>query len=148
MAKATVLYYAPAGSRKANKTKALMIRLGVRVISVSDDDINRTVAELIGSDAAAGPVFGEDAADESLHDSAEDNTSEEVLPEKISEEMMVFHGFSEKEFDRALRELKKSHASVNLKAMVTSVNASWPFIKLYGEISRERDYIQRQKDNA
>lgn len=140
MSRPTILYYSPAGNRKANKTKALIVRLGVKLINVSEDDVNKTVEELIGSEEIREPDFGADPDEETVHASGDQPDAE--LPEKISEEMIVFFNFSGEAFDRVLRELKKSHASVQLKAMVTKTNSTWSFIKLYAEISAERDYIK------
>ena len=140
MSRPTVLYYSPAGNKKANKTKALILRLGVKLINVSEDDVDKTVEELIGSEEIKELDFGADPDEESVHASGEGPDVQ--LPEKISEEMIVFFNFSEDAFDRVLRELKKSHASVQLKAMVTKTNSTWPFIKLYAEISAERNYIK------
>ena len=140
MSRPTVLYYSPAGNKKTNKTKALIVRLGVKLINVSEDDVNKTVEELIGSEEIKELDFGADPDEGSVHASGRGPDAQ--LPEKIAEEMMVFFNFPEDAFDRVLRELKKSHASVRLKAMVTKTNSTWPFIKLYAEISAERDYIK------
>ena len=139
MPRPVVLYYSPAGNKRSNKVRSLAIRLGARLVSISDEDVEKNIADLIGEDDIGDISFGEDVP-ESVHEGRE--AFEDELPEKITEEMMVFYNFSEGAFDRFLRELKKSHLDIGLKAFVTKTNAKWPFIRLYAEIKKEREYIK------
>lgn len=139
MSRPVVLYYSPAGNKRSNKVRTLAIRLGARLVSVADDDAENNIADLIGEDDISDITFGGDVQG-SVHESGK--AFEDELPEKITEEMMVFYNFSEEEFDRFLRELKKSHLDIGLKAFVTRTNAKWPFIRLYAEIKKEREYIK------
>ena len=141
MSKSVILYYAPEGCKKANKTKAVIVRLGVRLISVADTDISKTLAVLIGDEDIKYSGSGDDIKESTVHESFPEEEAQ--IPDKLTEEIMVFYNFTEPAFDRVLRELKKSHAAVSLKAVVTAVNISWPFAKLYAEISREREYIKK-----
>ena len=141
MSKPVILYYAPSGTKKANKTKALIVRLGARLISVADTDIQKTVGELIGQEDIKDISFASDAKN-SFHEAGIEGEQAKI-PDELTEEIMVFYNFSEAAFDRLLRELKKSRVTVELKAVVTQTNVSWPFAKLYAEISREREYIKK-----
>lgn len=142
MAGAAILYYSPPGNKRANKTRALIVRLGVRLICVPDEDVHKTVEELIGKEEIRELDFGADERLEALHSGEGETLKEVKIPQKITEEIMVFFNFTEALFERVLRELKKSHSSVALKAMVTNTNSAWQFIRLYAEIAAERDYIR------
>lgn len=147
MPKPLVLYYSPAGNKKANKTRALIARLGIRIINVKEEDIKKTLGEISGLTKPEEADLGGDEDIRGFHDLSYGSGAEgEALPETIPEEVMVLCGFSEEGLDRLLRELKKTHASVRLKAMLTQTNFSWPFAKLYAEISKERNYIKEQEN--
>ena len=143
MSRPAVLYYSLPGNKKANKTRSLLLRLGVRLISVAPEDTQKTIGELIGRQEIKEADLGA-PLEESVHEKSGASFPEE-LPSLIEDEVMVFFNFSEGAFDRVLRELKKSHVPDPLKAVVTGTNVSWPFIRLYAELRREREYIRKNK---
>lgn len=116
-----------------------MARLGIRIKTVSEESAERPVGELFGYEDINEADFLPSPAnqDAGLHETA---MTEDI---SMKEELLVLSGFDEASLDRLLRELKKAHASISLKSMLTETNFSWSFRKLYGEIVKERENMEK-----
>lgn len=57
----------------------------------------------------------------------------------ITEEMLVFAGFSDTLLDLFLKKLRQNQASVSLKAVLTEQNAVWNAGQLQEELKQERE---------
>ncbi len=67
----------------------------------------------------------------------------------FKEEMLVMKDFSEKQLDDFLRFIRSSgFAPIELKAILTPVNCQWNSLRLYQELTKERDAFQNQKSSA
>lgn len=60
----------------------------------------------------------------------------------LSEPMLVFHGFSNNQFNQVLRDLKNNNIRIPLKAVATPHNLSWTSIHLYQELQEEHQKFQ------
>lgn len=129
----TVLYYTPEKNEKVRKIKSVLVRLGIRIKNIAPEQIHERVGTLVGLEGV-GPA---QAAEETEDTGAQT----EACTMRIPEEMLVMYNFSETRLDRLLRELRKSGASVSLKAVVTETNCMWTFYELYREIHREHVYM-------
>ncbi len=122
-----VLYYSAGDRAREHKIKAVLVRLGIRIRNISPEQIHESVGTLAGTGKT-----------EELQE-AEDKSG------GISEDVLVLCKFSEMSLDRLLRELRKSHAAVDLKAVLTEENSSWSFLKLYEELLKERELLRVAK---
>lgn len=60
-------------------------------------------------------------------------------PGPITEEMLVFAGFSDGLLDLFLKKLRQNQAAVSLKAVLTEQNAVWNAGQLQEELKQERE---------
>ena len=44
----TVLYYSPEGNKNATKLKGVLVRMGIRIRNVSEDQLGETIGALLG----------------------------------------------------------------------------------------------------
>ncbi len=120
-----VLYYSPGDRARESKIKAVLVRLGIRIRNISPEQIHEQVGVLAG-----------------VRKTQEDQKTEKNA-DGIFEEVLVLCNFTETSLNRLLRELRKSHVLVDLKAVLTEENSSWTFLKLYRELQKERDLLQK-----
>ena len=57
----------------------------------------------------------------------------------LTEEMLVFAGFSDEMLETFLKRLRQNQAGVSLKAVLTEQNAVWNAGQLQGELKQERE---------
>lgn len=108
---------------KAAKIKMAAVKLGLRIHTVSPDEFTLPLGHLVGlpSYADAEPLEGE----------------------SFTQEMLIFHNFTEPQLDAFLAEIRRA-GGVRLKAVVTPTNASWCISALYHELEAEHAAIQQQ----
>lgn len=63
---------------------------------------------------------------------------------EVTEEMLVFVGFSDRLLDLFLKKLRQNQASVSLKAVLTEQNAVWNARQLQEELKQERRSFQQR----
>ncbi|MCC8065830.1 MAG: DUF3783 domain-containing protein [Clostridiales bacterium] len=126
----TVLYYSPDKGTKVRKVKSVLVRLGIRIKNITPDQFDEQVGTLAGLEEFTGKrqVISEN--------------EEEARTGEISEELLVLCNFTESSLDRLLRELRKSNATVALKAVLTETNSAWSFYELYQEVRREHEEMK------
>lgn len=124
--KEMVLYYQPEKDRlggndtKAAKLKAVLVRMGIRIKNISQDQVNQTVGYLAG------------------YDGFEEKEQEECL--SVEEEILVMKNFSNRRIDELLQNLKRAGVpKIQLKAVITDTNCKWKFYDLYLELKKEHD---------
>ena len=66
-------------------------------------------------------------------------------PERITEEMIVMSGFTEKQFNRLLEGLKETNLRIALKAVETPTSRYWTGEMLQTELKKEREAFQKQE---
>lgn len=71
----------------------------------------------------------------------------EVEDEKIEEEMLVIHNFSDQQIQVMLEVLKEAGVPlIPLKAVVTPTNVEWSFYTLYQEVKKEYQMMSAMKE--
>lgn len=109
---------------KAAKIKMAAVKLGLRIHTVSPDEFTLPLGRLVGLPAYAD--------------------AEPLEGELFTQEMLIFHNFTEPQLDAFLAEIRRA-GGVRLKAVVTPTNASWCISALYRELEAERAAIQQQR---
>lgn len=119
----TVLYYnpgKPGTARDVSNMKAVLVRMGIRIRNVSQEQVNQTVGYLLSVDG---------------YEAKPDETGE--LP-VIEEEMLVMKQFTSRRVDELLVNLRKAGVpGIALKAVMTENNCGWTFYRLYQELCEE-----------
>lgn len=109
---------------KAAKIKMAAVKLGLRIHTVSPDEFTLPLGHLVGLPAYAD--------------------AEPLEGESFTQEMLIFHNFTEPQLDAFLAEIRRA-GGVRLKAVVTPTNASWCISALYHELEAEHAAIQQQR---
>ena len=109
---------------KAAKIKMSAVKLGLRIHTVSPDEFTLPLGHLVGLPAYAD--------------------AEPLEGESFTQEMLIFHNFTEPQLDAFLAEIRRA-GGVRLKAVVTPTNASWCISALYRELEAEHAAIQQQR---
>lgn len=107
---------------KRMKIKLCLYKLGIGCIDVAPEDFGRPVGQLLGLETAAS---GEDA-------------------EPFSEEMLVMHALSSRQFSALLDALRRERVPVALKAVVTETNQTWSSSRLHRELAAEHAAMRRK----
>ena len=115
----TVLYYSPEGNKNATKLKGVLVRMGIRIRNVSEDQLGETIGALLGLDVA----------------------------ETIDQEVLVMHNFSGSRLDELLLGMRRAKVQkIDLKAIVTESNVGWSFYHLYEEIGAEHERMHQNAE--
>lgn len=141
-----VLIYDPKKSEKVRKMKVVLIRLGVRVVNVTEDMLKMKIKDILGIAGDVKNFLKEPGinASTSEHDEFEDA----LKPLECKEEVLVMYGFQNQKIDQMLQGFKKSGVSkVALKAIVTQTNASWTMEQLIQELQKEHAFYQKVGEN-
>lgn len=142
-----VLYYSPNKDAKTRKVKSVLVRLGIRIKNITEEQFGEQVGTLAGLMEFVGKRSKE-ASQPELTEKQQDGIGKNELSDAetlvIPEEVLVLCNFSEAGLDRLLRELRKSSASVALKAILTETNCAWSFYELYQEVRREHESMSRR----
>lgn len=109
---------------KAAKIKMAAVKLGLRIHTVSPDEFTLPLGRLVGLPAYAD--------------------AEPLEGEPFTQEMLIFHEFTEPQLDAFLAEIRRA-GGVRLKAVVTPTNASWCISALYRELEAEHAAIQQRR---
>ena len=109
---------------KAAKIKMAAVKLGLRIHTVSPDEFTLPLGRLVGL-----PSYAD---------------AEPLESEPFTQEMLIFHEFTESQLDAFLAEIRRA-GGVRLKAVVTPTNASWCISSLYRELEAEHAAIQQQR---
>lgn len=126
----TVLYYTPEPSETAVKLKGVLVRMGIRIKNISQEQAGETIGSLLG-------ITGYEKSNEGDRAAEKEEKEEKVLP-VMDQEMLVMHRFSERRLDELLMNLRKAGVpKIALKAIVTESNAGWSFGHLYEELLEE-----------
>ena len=105
---------------KRGRIFVLLLKLGAACRVVPPEDFGRTLGALTGRPGFAAPPEGEDAP-------------------PFSGEMLVLDGLSRGQLDALLSGLRRTKATVALKAVVTEQNLQWTPAALYRELSAEHE---------
>lgn len=121
----TVLYYnpgKPGTTQHVALMKSVLVRMGIRIKNIGQDQVMETVGYLAGLD-------GFEAVSQ--------------LPEHVPEipvQVMVLKHFSERRLDELLRNLRNAGVPrIQLKAVLTEHNSGWTFYHLYEELKEEHE---------
>ena len=124
----TVLYYSPEGNKNATKLKGVLVRMGIRIRNVSEDQLGETIGALLGLEG-----FKE-----------EENID---VAETIDQEVLVMHNFSGSRLDELLLGMRRAKVQkIDLKAIVTESNVGWSFYHLYEEIGAEHERMHQNAE--
>lgn len=138
-----VLYYSPEGNKNAAKLKGVLVRMGVRIRNVSEEQFDHTLGSLLGLEGVEAEESAEKNADgktESRQTGADVGT--------IDQEVLVMHNFSGNRIDELLLAMRRAKVQkIDLKAIVTESNVNWSFYHLYEEIGAEHERMH-QNANA
>lgn len=115
----SVLLYLHENGEREKKIKALLIRHGIKIKSVTSEMQGQTVGYLLSF-----PGFTEETAEE------------ENIP--FEEDIMVLKGFTRERMNVLFEGFKKNGIRrINLKAVVTEHNLPWKLRDLYNELREE-----------
>lgn len=121
--KEVVLYYNPGNAPKPALMKSVLVRMGIRIKNVTDEQTGETIGSLLGMEQQGKP-----------------DEAGEQLDGAIEEQMLVLHQFTERRLDQLLFQLKKAGVpKIELKAIVTEQNSRWTLYQLYEELRKERE---------
>ena len=133
--KEMVLYYQPEQAKqsgnatKSAKIKAVLVRMGIRIKNISQDQMNQKVGYLAG------------------YDGFEEEVLEECPP--VEEEILVMKNFSNRRVDELLMSLRRAGVpKIELKAVVTDTNCKWMFYDLYKELKEEHDIMSGNQETS
>ena len=128
----TVVYYDPNLGREQGdkeqsariaRMKSVFVRMGIRIRSAGPEQTAESVGYLAGLPGFSG-------ADQP-----------QELP-VIPQEMLILRQFTGRRLDQLLLNLRKAGVSrIDLKAVVTEENSSWPLWKLYQELKQEHEKL-------
>ncbi len=141
--KEAALYYSPHAGAKTRKVKSVLVRLGVRIKNVSFEQFGEQVGTLLGLDTFPGKWEEEETEKE---EERRDAGGQDAAA--FPDELMVLYRFSDEKLSQLLRELRKSNAQVDLKAVLTDTNCSWTLLELYDEVLREHRMMTETQENA
>ena len=118
-----VLYYNPGNAPKPALMKSVLVRMGIRIKNVTNEQTGETIGSLLGMEQQGNP------------DEAGEKTDG-----AIEEQMLVLHQFTERRLDQLLFQLRKAGVpKIELKAIVTEQNSRWTLYQLYEELRKERE---------
>lgn len=124
----SVLYYNPSVSTKTAQVKGVLVRMGIRIRNITPDQAVQTVGYLAGLEGF----------------------EEQPVPVEVpvmDEEILVMLNFTGSRIDELLVQLKKARIpKIELKAVVTETNCRWTLYKLYQEMKKEHDAVQKKED--
>lgn len=125
----TVLYYTPVQGPNVTKLKGVLVRMGIRIRNVAEEQTGETIGGLLGLPG---------------YDVRQDPEAQPETSAEIRDEVLVMHNFSGYRIDELLLNLRKAGVpKIHLKAVVTETNCSWTFYQLYKEIKEEHTRMQK-----
>lgn len=120
---AVVLLYNLNNTEKERKIKFVLIRMGIKIRTISKSDYLQPIGALAGIPNVE-PI------------------NELYTEDGFSDEMLVMKGFSESLLDQMLIRFRKEHIQkINLKAVITPTNQTWNSLELYKELKKEHDAL-------
>ncbi len=130
--KEMVLYYQPeldkqkGNGTKAAKLKAVLVRMGIRIKNISQEQMGQSVGYLAGFDG----FEEQDAVECSL----------------VEEELLVMKNFSNSRLDELLMNLRRAGVEkIALKAVITDTNCKWKLYDLYQELIKEHEVMSKKE---
>ncbi|MGI5947194.1 MAG: DUF3783 domain-containing protein [Lachnospiraceae bacterium] len=121
--KEVVLYYNPGNAPKPALMKSVLVRMGIRIKNVTNEQTGETIGSLLGMEQQGKP-----------------DEAGEQMDGAIEEQMLVLHQFTERRLDQLLFQLRKAGVpKIELKAIVTEQNSHWTLYQLYEELRKERE---------
>lgn len=143
----TVLYYNPGRPETMKHVammKSVLVRMGVRIKNIGQDQVMETVGYLAGMDGFKPRAEGggeEDGQNEPEINEPEQNAPSQNGPgscPEIPAQVMVLKQFSGRRLDELLMNLRKAGVpKIELKAVLTEYNSLWTFYHLYEELKEE-----------
>lgn len=125
----TVLYYNPGNAPKPGMMKSVLVRMGVRIKNITEEQLGETIGSLLG-----------------IQETGEDE-GEAERKGPLEEQLLVLYRFSESRLDQLLYGLRKAGVpKIELKAVVTEQNSQWTLYELYEELKREREALSGEHD--
>ena len=119
---ALALLYNLTDPAKLNALRFAFVKLGVRGRTVAPEEYGQPVGRLCG-------LEGFPPADDAPTGGFDD-------------EMLVLCGLAGTQLDALLDSLRRAHAPIALKAVVTEENASWSSLHLHEELRREHEAMR------
>lgn len=125
-----VLYYQPEKKKESGNTsrtarlKGVLIRMGVRIRNVTQEETGQTIGFLAGM-----PGFG--------------GIQQPEASPVIGEEMLVMRNFTGQRIDELLAALRRAGVpKIGCKAVITETNSGWSFFRLYEELKMEQKALE------
>lgn len=111
------------GPEKMTAIRKLCIELGIKPVEIKKAEEQAPLGLLAGARDWMNPLLSANKRE----------------PGPLTEEMLVFAGFSDKLLDLFLKKLRQNQAAVSLKAVLTEQNAVWNAGQLQEELKQERE---------
>ncbi|MDO5294818.1 MAG: DUF3783 domain-containing protein [bacterium] len=125
--KETILLYNIKNKPYAPKLKAILLRLGIRIKVINQEQYHLPIKDLLSSNASAATV---------------DTTPTGQPPAAFEDEMMVMAGLTNARLDIFLASLRKEGIRIPLKAILTPHNSTWTSFALHDELVLEHAKMQ------
>lgn len=124
----TVLYYNPGNAPKPAVMKSVLVRMGVRIKNIREEQLGETIGSLLGIEK-------------------KEKTEGTAPAGPLEEQMLVLYRFSGNRLDQLLYGLRKAGVpKIELKAVVTEKNSRWTMYELYEELKKEREAFAKGND--
>ena len=119
---ARVLLYNVNDTQKRMKIKLCLFRQGLTCVDVQPEECGHPLGYLLGLE---GYAPGAEA-------------------EGFTDEMLVMHELSQRQFSALLEDLRRERVPVALKAVVTETNITWTSDRLHRELAAEHEAMRKK----
>lgn len=142
-----VLYYSPKGNKNAAKLKGVLVRMGVRIRNVSEEQFGDTIGSLLGLDGFEAKACVQESGTCEHADRKTESQQTDSNLEAIDREVLIMHNFSGNRIDELLLGMRRANVQrIDLKAVVTESNVNWSFYHLYEEIGAEHERMHQNAE--
>lgn len=121
--KETVLYYAPEGTAHVGQLKGIVSQMGIKIKNLTPERCVQKIGYLAGAEGFEKRTVSAGC--------------EKYAP-VMDRELLVLCGFTEERLDQLLDRMKTAGIpKIELKAILTEINAGWTVYQLYRQLCEE-----------
>ncbi len=121
----TILLFQITDKKMKTAITTALLPLKIRVKQISQEDFSKKLGVLAGTLPESVPE--------------ETAASEEILPEPLSDSMMILCGIEGKKLNSVLSALRSRHVQIPYKAVLTPSNQEWTPAECLAELKREHE---------
>ena len=129
--KELILYYTPGNRSHTPLLRGVCAQMGIRIKNLTSERCIQKIGYLAGMEGFT---------------KREVSAGYEKYTPVMSEELLVFCGFSDERLEELLANFKKAGVpKIPLKAVLTKTNADWTTYQLYEQLREEHEQMRRSK---